>query len=88
MKKQFLAIAACLLIFTACSNDNTPSQGEKDDEYMRTFENHGEGKKDGHNKPATEHSKDKTDSKEGKTDTTHLPHGEGTGQKHENKEQH
>jgi hypothetical protein len=83
MKKQFLAIAACLLILTACSNDNTPSQGEKDDEYMRTFDSHGGGKKDGHSKPATEHSKDHTDTKEGMADSTHLPQADGKGKKHE-----
>ncbi|MDB5191253.1 MAG: hypothetical protein JWQ96_816 [Segetibacter sp.] len=89
MKKQLFSIAACLLILTSCSNDNTPSQGETDDEYRRTFEHNGDVKKDAHNNHAPEQSKDHTDSKEGMTDSTHLPaHGTGAAEHHADTTKH
>ena len=37
MKKQFLALAAAVVLFAACQNSGSSTVGEKDDEYANTF---------------------------------------------------
>ena len=42
MKKQFLALAAFVLVLAACHNQGSSTVAEQDDEYAKTFQ-HGDG---------------------------------------------
>ena len=73
MKKQFLAIAAAVVLFAACHNSGSSTVGEQDKAYQNSFDKHNTDVKDEHHTSPPDNTKT-----EEHADTTHHMHATDT----------